>query len=242
MVHRRRQQQQQQQQYHMMLLQQESTKMKKMVPPAVSKRSRKTKQLLPSSFVPSQWDIICHHGKDPRDHAGNRRFKLFIENYLENYLSAHSRGAKSGVISEIVTFVRAMSIQAGGSGFVRYDSDLQRWYEVGDKVARDKVGHCLREARDSKNRSRKKEHGNHEPDHSLSSNTTAPTMSFKPNEHSFQYEHSFHYSLVDALGDPNPSSASVGLPDEEFPCRLSNDDGWTSTKELCDWFEAEMDQ
>ncbi|KAL3938542.1 MAG: hypothetical protein SGBAC_006577 [Bacillariaceae sp.] len=40
--------------------------------------------------------------------------------------------------------IRSKSTQNGG--FVRYDDAKKRWYEVGDKVARDKVGHSLREA------------------------------------------------------------------------------------------------
>jgi hypothetical protein len=42
-----------------------------------------------------------------------------------------------------VTSIRESSTQGGG--FVRLDGLFRRWYEVGDKVARDKVGQSLRD-------------------------------------------------------------------------------------------------
>jgi hypothetical protein len=76
--------------------------------------------------------------------VGNKRFKVCINNFLETYMKASSRSEKSAVISSIVTSIRESS--ANGGGFVRWDPASQGWYEVGDKVARDKVGQCLRDA------------------------------------------------------------------------------------------------
>ena len=77
--------------------------------------------------------------------VGNQRFLLCVENHLKKYLKASSRSEKSAVISSIVTSIRESSTHKGG-GFVRFDIALNRWYEVGDKVARDKVGQALRDA------------------------------------------------------------------------------------------------
>lgn len=49
---------------------------------------------------------------------------------------------KSSVISEIVESIRESSTTGGG--FVRFDMRMERWYEVGDKIARDRVGQSLR--------------------------------------------------------------------------------------------------
>jgi hypothetical protein len=63
---------------------------------------------------------------------------------LRSYSKAATRSAKSAVISDIVSSIRASSTQEGG-GFVRFNASHCRWYEVGDKVARDKVGQALRD-------------------------------------------------------------------------------------------------
>jgi hypothetical protein len=77
----------------------------------------------------------------------NKRFKKHcIEGYLGTYLMANSRSTKSAVITDIVSAIRASSKHAGDVGFVRFDPFLKRWYEVADRVARDKVGHSLRDA------------------------------------------------------------------------------------------------
>jgi hypothetical protein len=77
--------------------------------------------------------------------VGNKRFKICIENYLRSHTKAATRSAKSAVISDIVSSIRESSAQEGG-GFVRFDASHCLWYEVGDKVARDKVGQALRDS------------------------------------------------------------------------------------------------
>lgn len=49
-------------------------------------------------------------------------------------MNANSRIARSSIITDIVNGIRV-----GGGGFVRYDQQEMRWYDVGDKIARDKV-------------------------------------------------------------------------------------------------------
>eukprot|EP00980_Cylindrotheca_fusiformis_P012509 scaffold3073_cov66-Cylindrotheca_fusiformis.AAC.24 len=134
-------------------------------------------RLLPSNFQPGNWDVICHSGKDAHDHSkykslfpcryptitlnysrkvGNRRFRICIENNLRSYSNSKCRSKKSAIINEIVTSIRENS--SHGGGFVRLDSYTQQWYEVGDKVARDKVGQTLRDYSSAKaNRKKKRE-------------------------------------------------------------------------------------
>lgn len=54
------------------------------------------------------------------------------------------------MISDIVASIRASS--TSGGGFVRFDMETRRWYEVGDKIARDKVGQSLRTYSPKKNK------------------------------------------------------------------------------------------
>ena len=75
--------------------------------------------------------------------VGNKRFKICIENHLGGYTKAPSRIAKSVIITNIVNSIRDSSTQPCG-GFVRFDTSCGLWYEVGDKIARDKVGQALR--------------------------------------------------------------------------------------------------
>eukprot|EP00980_Cylindrotheca_fusiformis_P011217 scaffold2574_cov98-Cylindrotheca_fusiformis.AAC.7 len=113
-------------------------------------------RLLPSDFRPGNWDVICHNGKDVHEHIGNRRFRVCIENNIQSYSKAKSRSKRSAIISEIVTSIRESSTHGGG--FVRLDCYTRRWYEVGDKVARDKVGQTLRDSTNAKaNKNKKKE-------------------------------------------------------------------------------------
>ena len=92
------------------------------------------------------------------------------------YKNAQSRVKKSIVISDIVASIRESSTTGGG--FVRYDLRIERWYEVGDKVARDKVGQCLRALNSHKQQRQAKEtvHNNHSP----RSSEASPTVDLKP--------------------------------------------------------------
>eukprot|EP00980_Cylindrotheca_fusiformis_P010726 scaffold2408_cov94-Cylindrotheca_fusiformis.AAC.1 len=92
-------------------------------------------RLLPPQFEPGNWDVICHNGKSNTSHS---KFIVRL-----SYTKASSRSGKSAVITNIVASIRDCSDTGGG--FVRFDPSLNQWYEVGDKVARDKVGQALRD-------------------------------------------------------------------------------------------------
>eukprot|EP00539_Tryblionella_compressa_P009357 CAMPEP_0178792194 /NCGR_PEP_ID=MMETSP0745-20121128/8389_1 /TAXON_ID=913974 /ORGANISM="Nitzschia punctata, Strain CCMP561" /LENGTH=479 /DNA_ID=CAMNT_0020450357 /DNA_START=114 /DNA_END=1553 /DNA_ORIENTATION=+ len=101
--------------------------------------------LLHPSFQPGNWDVICQGGKESYDHVGNRRFRICIQNNLQAYIKAKSKHTRSAVVSCIVDAIRECRTDNVG-GFVRRDLVTNRWYEVSDKMAREKVGHALREA------------------------------------------------------------------------------------------------
>lgn len=77
--------------------------------------------------------------------VGNRRFKICVENHLHAYIEASCKKSKSLVVTRIVDTIRASS-QAEGGGFIRKDRLNKRWYEVKEKIAREKVGQALRDA------------------------------------------------------------------------------------------------
>ena len=87
------------------------------------------------TFQPGPCDVICARGKSAFQHEGNQRFRAIIEQRMEQYASAGNKFEKSVIVSQVVDEIRQASPQGG---FVR--SDKGRWYEVGDHIAREKVG------------------------------------------------------------------------------------------------------
>lgn len=100
------------------------------------------KTVLPIDFRPSAYDVICARGKTAWNHVGNRRFRTTVDINLDRYKAATTKVQKSLIVMEIVDLYRENSPRGG---FVRQDSDTKRWHEVGDAVAREKVGQSLRE-------------------------------------------------------------------------------------------------
>ena len=91
---------------------------------------------LGKGFVPGPKDVICGRGKAIHEHQGNVIFRNMIEEHLGEYSEATMKHEKSMIVSVIVDKVRRSSPRGG---FVRQGAD-NCWYEVGDGVAREKVG------------------------------------------------------------------------------------------------------
>ncbi len=98
--------------------------------------------------------------------VGNRRFRICIENNLKTYEMARSKHERSMVVTTIVDAIRECQSWERG-GFVRKDTATGRWYEVGDKTAREKVGHALRDAIKLRNRETKHDDVEPETDHEM---------------------------------------------------------------------------
>lgn len=99
--------------------------------------------MLPEGYFPKDEDVICSWARQNHSHPGNEKFRLMINKYAPTYLNANIKYQKSEVIAKIVAEVRSKS---PGGGFVKKDFYSNRWYEVGDEKARDKVGHAIRKA------------------------------------------------------------------------------------------------
>ena len=113
--------------------------------------------LLPESFKPSKFSVLCNRSQDAKNHHGNKRFQHIVEKSVTKYTLAKSKIDKSLVISDIVHSVRRNCVTAkeppcgavrGGlacnGAFVREVNG--RWYDIGDDLARKKVSRCLRDA------------------------------------------------------------------------------------------------
>ena len=105
---------------------------------------------LPDDFEPGAYDVIVNRGKHSYNHIGNRRYRLTIEMNTDRYSKAATKLDKSIVVNEIVDTFRSGS---GGGGFVKKTQDGQ-WVEIGDQLAREKVGHALRDSIQARQRRR----------------------------------------------------------------------------------------
>lgn len=94
---------------------------------------------LPSDFEPSQDDILCGRGKGSYNRAANKKFRSLVRQYLSEYTSARTRVDKSAVIDNILD-----RVQGNQTRFVTFKEE--RWFEISEDQAREKIGHCLREA------------------------------------------------------------------------------------------------
>lgn len=99
--------------------------------------------MLPEGYVPKDEDVICSWARQNHSHPGNEKFRIVIKDYAQTYLNVSTKYQKSEVIAKIVAEVRSKS---PGGGFVKKDFYSNRWFEVGDEKARDKVGHAIRKA------------------------------------------------------------------------------------------------
>ena len=116
---------------------------------------------LPTTFVPSDQDVICGRARENFHHSefqrhigcsftystlnshveslflkdGNRRFRELIETSIVPYLAARTKFEKSEAIAKVVDRVQA---ESPSGGFVRKDMVTGRWYQIGEAKARDK--------------------------------------------------------------------------------------------------------
>ena len=95
---------------------------------------------LADDFVPGPYDVICARGASAKKHPGNVRFRAIIHRIGPAYAKAQTKVEKSLLVSEVVDSVRGFS---PNGGFVKKFGN--RWCEVGDSVAREKIGQCLRD-------------------------------------------------------------------------------------------------
>lgn len=127
-----------------------------------------------STFVPGDKDILCGRGRVNFYHKGNELFRKIVGKHLNGYVTARSRVERSVVIKKI-----AEEIRATGCRFLKLSSGTNVWYEAGSKVAKQKIGHALRDATAEKNKSIVKIHEKYQEERS-GSNTTNNNSELSP--------------------------------------------------------------
>jgi hypothetical protein len=91
---------------------------------------------LTSEFHPTDMHVICGKGNHVYNHKGNVRFRLTVAISVESYIAAPNRYMKSAIVEKIVKSI--------GPTMVRQDTVTKRWYFLGQKDSREKVGQVMR--------------------------------------------------------------------------------------------------
>lgn len=95
-------------------------------------------------FQPGPKDVICtgrQGGKAVYIH--NHHFRKLIDDHVEQYNQCHTRIDRSILFNRIVRLVRKRSPLGG---FVKFSEEHRCYVEIGNQVAREKVGQALRKA------------------------------------------------------------------------------------------------
>jgi hypothetical protein len=96
---------------------------------------------LPPSIEPTNYDVVCGRGKGSYNRLGNRRFRAIVQQHTDEYL-ASSKLDKTMVLNRIMYLVQAQN--EGTTRFVKRGKD-GLFTVISDDLAREKVGHAIRE-------------------------------------------------------------------------------------------------
>lgn len=159
-------------------------------------------------------------------------------------MAANLRSEKSAVISDVVSTIRESA--ARGGGFVRFDAASRCWYEVGNKIARDKVGQSLRDASNMTQEpgfmleTKKTEFGKSAPKRKLGS--SFPRALRNPNLCSMERWGVDSIGIEEKVCSPKGTGQIQHLYVSRTESRLSVEikGGQAESPMLCSWFEADM--
>lgn len=83
---------------------------------------------------PSTNDILFGRDSDSWNHEGNRRFRIVVANYQDEYHATTARTKKVEIVAKIVEELRG-----SGARFLKRDSKTKKWFEVDRKASIEKV-------------------------------------------------------------------------------------------------------
>ncbi|CAJ1922571.1 unnamed protein product [Cylindrotheca closterium] len=89
------------------------------------------------SEEPTPYDVLCGQSRACANHSGNKRFQATLDMYASKYDAAKSKQEKMTLTKEIVG-----CIAANGGRFLKFKNN--KWVEIANVTARDKVSHALR--------------------------------------------------------------------------------------------------
>mmetsp|Transcript_33656 Transcript_33656/g.99169 ORF Transcript_33656/g.99169 Transcript_33656/m.99169 type:complete len:543 (+) Transcript_33656:638-2266(+) len=90
----------------------------------------------------NEHDVLCGRGGATNSHPGNRKFRSLVAAHRERYLKAKKRD-KPAYAQHVVSLVRNQCPKQ--CRFLKKDTKSNKWYDIGDEKAREKVAQALRE-------------------------------------------------------------------------------------------------
>lgn len=85
--------------------------------------------------APTTTDILFGRDSDSWNHEGNRRFRIVVAKYQDEYHSTNARAKKVAIVAKIVE-----ELKSGGCRFLKKNPQNSKWFEVDRKAAVEKVG------------------------------------------------------------------------------------------------------
>ena len=100
-------------------------------------------------FLPvlGPYDVLCSRSKVAFKAIGNRRLRILMELHAPRYASTLRKVDKTAIVASLVTI-----IQGAGGNFIRRDRTTGEWVIAPNEIAKEKVGHGLRDAVGNRNR------------------------------------------------------------------------------------------
>lgn len=114
----------------------------------------------------NEFDVLCGRGGATNSHPGNRKFRSIVAAHRESYLAAKKKD-KPSYAQYVVGLVRNQSPSAK-CRFLKKDANSDKWYDIGDEKAREKVAQALREGAAQLRRSKRRERDDGSDDSSTS--------------------------------------------------------------------------
>jgi hypothetical protein len=101
---------------------------------------------LDAIYQPGIYDVVCGRGKGSYNRPGNVHFRALVASYIAKYQAARTKLDKSTVLGCIVERVQALTDPTTGQRARFVKKSGANWVQIGHELAREKVGHALREA------------------------------------------------------------------------------------------------
>eukprot|EP00546_Thalassionema_frauenfeldii_P016435 CAMPEP_0178900048 /NCGR_PEP_ID=MMETSP0786-20121207/3251_1 /TAXON_ID=186022 /ORGANISM="Thalassionema frauenfeldii, Strain CCMP 1798" /LENGTH=289 /DNA_ID=CAMNT_0020570997 /DNA_START=102 /DNA_END=971 /DNA_ORIENTATION=+ len=111
---------------------------------------------------PLDTDVLLGKQRDAFNHIGNRSFRSLINANWERYNNAKGRCERTAIVVSIVKFLR----DEREVRFLKKDPATKRWFIVPNSVAREKVGHAIRDAINFRRHHDRKNAQSSAPEHS----------------------------------------------------------------------------
>eukprot|EP00526_Cylindrotheca_closterium_P015232 CAMPEP_0113635032 /NCGR_PEP_ID=MMETSP0017_2-20120614/18251_1 /TAXON_ID=2856 /ORGANISM="Cylindrotheca closterium" /LENGTH=252 /DNA_ID=CAMNT_0000545775 /DNA_START=40 /DNA_END=794 /DNA_ORIENTATION=- /assembly_acc=CAM_ASM_000147 len=108
---------------------------------AIRKFAPKSKQCLPESFQPLEDSVIIGKGKMPAQATGNKRLRELVDVQLQNYANAKYKRDKTFIVTNILHTIQDL---CPSGAFVKFDGE--RWWEVSDRISREKIACMFRDS------------------------------------------------------------------------------------------------